>query len=114
MDIEREIELMNHVIANAIIHGGDWEGPYESNTVGLVKAVNNWLREKGIKDKYHVVEDAYNATITTDPFPLYRGEDAEKPYTTQSGNFPVLKIAPIDEKGYAYGRYRNNELDDIE
>ena len=114
MDIEREIELMNHVIAHAIIHGGDWEGPYESNTVGLVKAVNNWLREKGIKDKYHVVEDAYNATITTDPFPLYRGEDAEKPYTTQNGNFPVLKIAPLEEKGYEYGRYRNNELDDIE
>ena len=52
------------------------------------------------EQKYDLVEDAYNATITTDPFPLYRGEDAEKPYTTQNGNFPVLKIAPLEEKGY--------------
>lgn len=62
--MEREIELINEIIANAIIHGGDSGGPYESNLESLVIAINNWLCEKGLKDKYHVIQTCYDRQKT--------------------------------------------------
>ena len=92
--MEREIELINEIIANAIIHGGDWGGTYESNMENLVIAVNNWLREKGLKDKYHVVCGTYVQTI-------YMGFKYLKLHPKEyesTGTFPVVKIVPVSEK----------------
>ena len=94
--MEKEIELINEVIANAIILGGDWEGPQEIYVENLVTAINNWLREKGLREQFHVAESRYRKTLMTGykylkdtGEPIY---DIERTY-----NFPVLKIAPIGE-----------------
>lgn len=94
--MEREIELINEIIANAIIHGGDWGGPYEVNLENLVLAVNNWLREKGLRDSYHVVEAYYSQTLSTNY--KYLENDAEIGEQKTTGKFPVLKIVPMSEK----------------
>ena len=94
--MEREIELINEIIANAIIHGGDWGGPYEVNVENLVIAVNNWLREKGLRDSYHVVEAYYSQTLSTKY--KYLENDAEIGEQKTTGKFPVLKIVPMSEK----------------
>ena len=72
--MEREIELINEIIANAVIHGGDWI-TYDSNIESLVLAINNWLREKGIRNKYHVVERPYVHPLTLSFKYLYHGAD---------------------------------------
>ena len=89
--MQREIELINNIIANAIIHGGDWGGPYDSNLENLVTAVNNWLREKGLKDSYHVVQADYQQTLThTFKYLPNEIEDG----SNKTGRFTVLKIVP--------------------
>ena len=93
--MEREIELINEIIANAIIHGGDWGGPYNSNIENLVIAINNWLREKGLKDSYHVVEADYQQTLThTFRYLPNEYDDGSK----KTAKFSVLKIVPKSEK----------------
>ncbi len=94
--MEREIELINEIIANAIIHGGDWGGPYEVNLENLVMAVNNWLREKGLKDSYHVVQAYYSQVLSTNY--KFLENDAEIGEHKKTGKFPVLKIVPKNEK----------------
>ncbi len=101
-----EIKLMNEIIAMAIIHGGDAGGPYEFNTVGLVTSINKWLREKGLKEQYHVISTSYNYTVVDSI-----GEDNEK--REYKGIWPVLQIAPIDETGDDYSAIYQGNLDDI-
>ena len=50
--MEKEIELINNIIANAIIHGADSGGSYEQNEKDLTKAVNEWLKFKRVSHKY--------------------------------------------------------------
>ena len=49
---EKEIELINDLIVQAIKHGGDGGGTYFSNENGLISAINAWLKFKGIMNKY--------------------------------------------------------------
>ncbi len=79
--MEKEIELLNEIIANAVIHGGDWGGTYDSNIESLVLAINNWLREKGVRDKYHVIERSYVHTLT---YNLQNGETVIKEWKPKS------------------------------
>ena len=46
MTIEKEISLINKIIAESIIHGGDDGGSYGSNRNWVVEAINEWLKEK--------------------------------------------------------------------
>lgn len=50
--MEKEIELINNIIANAIIHGADSGGSYEQNEEDLTKAVNEWLKFNRVSHKY--------------------------------------------------------------
>ena len=55
--IIKEIELINKIIYEAIIHGGDSGGPYNINFEDLEKSVNNWLKFKNLTDEYKFVND---------------------------------------------------------
>lgn len=59
MTIEKEISLINKIIAESIIHGGDDGGSYKSNRGGVVEAINEWLKEKGLESKYKVIDSYY-------------------------------------------------------
>lgn len=50
--MEKEIALINNIIAESIIHGADAGGSYEQNEANLTKAVNEWLKYKGIANMY--------------------------------------------------------------
>lgn len=48
--IEEEIELINDIIVEAICHGADSGGSYDSNEEDLILSIQKWLDFKGIKD----------------------------------------------------------------
>jgi len=52
--IDLEIKLVNNMIFNAIKHGADCGGSYESNEEGLLKSINGYLVMKGIDGIYEV------------------------------------------------------------
>ena len=49
-----EIELINKIISEAVMHGADAGGSYESNEKDLTMAITNWLKAKGIDNDYCV------------------------------------------------------------
>lgn len=49
---EKEIELINSIIREAIIHGSDSGGAYEINEEDLRESVSNWLDYHGLSEKY--------------------------------------------------------------
>ena len=55
--MEKEIELVNKIIKEAVIHGADSGGSYEQNELNLIIAVNEWLIFKGLSNKYTLKED---------------------------------------------------------
>lgn len=57
---EKEIELINNIIANAIIHGADSGGSYEQNEEELTRVVNEWLKFKGVSCRYEF-KKSFNA-----------------------------------------------------
>ena len=95
--MEKEIELINAIIANAIIHGGDWGGPYEINIENLVISINNWLREKGLWEKYHVVESGYRQTLSSE-YKYLKDRNGDFKTTERTRNFSVVRIVPIGER----------------
>lgn len=50
MSIQNEINLINDIILNAVIHGADSGGSYNSNEDGLKQAINAWITEKNLVD----------------------------------------------------------------
>lgn len=48
MNIQNEINLINDIVLNAVVHGADSGGSYDSNGDGLENALNAWLKEKNI------------------------------------------------------------------
>lgn len=70
----QEIDIVNNIIAQAIVHGADCGGSYESNKEGLEKAIFEWLEYRDSSDCYEVV----------DCYTKIRGLD---------GIWPVLQIA---------------------
>lgn len=52
-----EIKIINNIVAQAIIHGGDPGGSYDTNGDNLVNALNEWLEYKNLFGKYAVVLD---------------------------------------------------------
>ena len=78
--MDREIELINDIIVNAIAHGADMGGSYEQNVVGLSEAMDRWIQEKGLQDSYHVIRSA-------------------RKINDSMGDWPTLEIAPMDQEG---------------
>ena len=104
-EIKKEIELVNNIIAHAIIHGGDAGGSYESNAYGLISAVHDWLDAKGLSDSCRVVGALFRYTLPIpDPFGSAYGNESEMKYHRE-GSFTVLKIVPKDENDDEYGEY---------
>lgn len=58
MNQEEQIKLLNEIIMTAIIHGGDYGGPYFSYKQGFTEAINNWLKFNNITD-YTLKEIGY-------------------------------------------------------
>lgn len=52
--MEKEIEIINKIIKESIIHGADAGGSYEQNEYNLIVAVNEWLIFKGLHNRYTV------------------------------------------------------------
>lgn len=50
--MEKEITIINKIIREAIIHGADSGGSYEQNEKELTTAIDEWLKLKGLSDKY--------------------------------------------------------------
>ena len=51
-----EIELINNIVCEAVMHGADAGGSYDSNSRGLTKALQRYLDFKGISDVFGVTE----------------------------------------------------------
>ena len=46
--MEKQIELINDIIFNAIMHGADPGGSYDCNEEGLYRSIENWLKTNNI------------------------------------------------------------------
>lgn len=55
MNIEKEIKLINDIVANSVIHGADAGGSYNSNIQGVTQALNAWMESKELTD--YVVQE---------------------------------------------------------
>lgn len=55
MNIEKEIKLINDIVANSVMHGADAGGSYNSNMQGLTQSLNAWIESKGLTD--YVVQE---------------------------------------------------------
>lgn len=53
--IETEIYLINHILEQAVRHGADIGGSYESNENSLLDAIHKYLIYRGLYDRYKVV-----------------------------------------------------------
>ena len=99
MDIEKEIELVNDMIANAIIHGADLGGTYDQNEKELTKAINKWIKAKGLENEYHVAKGTYLCLATDDEYPDF----------APSGYWSVMKICKKVEKHDKF-KWVNNDI----
>lgn len=54
--MEREIQIINKIIEEAVIHGADSGGSYDQNEEGLLRAINDWLEMKDLSTEYEIVE----------------------------------------------------------
>ena len=55
--INEEIRIINNIVVQAIIHGGDPGGSYDTNEENLVSALNDLLECKNLFGKYAVIID---------------------------------------------------------
>lgn len=54
--MEKEIKIINKIIAEAVCHGADAGGSYDQNAYNLITAINQWLIFKGWANRYTVEE----------------------------------------------------------
>lgn len=80
--MREEIALINKIIAEAVMHGADSGGSYNSNEEDLTMAITNWLKAKGIDNDYCV-----------------KYQEVRKPCGHLNGWTAVWKILQICEKG---------------
>lgn len=52
--IKTEIDLINNILEQAVRHGADIGGSYESNENGLLDAIHKWLVYRGLYDMYKI------------------------------------------------------------
>lgn len=82
--MREEIELINKIIAEAVMHGADSGGSYDSNEENLTEAITDWLKFKGIENDYCV-----------------KYQEVRNPCGHLKGWTAVWKILQICEKGGA-------------
>lgn len=54
--LEKEIEIINRIIVEAIVHGSDGGGSYNMNEENLISSIVSWLEFNGIANDYEVKE----------------------------------------------------------
>jgi hypothetical protein len=77
--MKNEISLLNEILATAAIYGGDSGGIYGTCKKDLEKAVDEWLKEKKLEDKYilqYVTYESKKGDITSNVPRLIRKEFA--------------------------------------
>lgn len=52
VSIDVEISLINKIIYEATIYGGDAGGPYCCNPEDLESSIKEWLLHRGLSDRY--------------------------------------------------------------
>lgn len=50
---EKEVELINSIIREAIVHGSDHGGAYEINEEGLRESISDWLEYHDLSENTH-------------------------------------------------------------
>ena len=50
--MEKEIEIINKIIKESVIHGADSGGSYDQNEKRLLESINEWMEFKGISKEY--------------------------------------------------------------
>jgi hypothetical protein len=55
--MNEEIMLINKITEQAILHGGDYGGAYCCNEDGLRNALTEYIKFKGLENKYTVSTD---------------------------------------------------------
>lgn len=65
--LEREIDLINNIIAECILHGGDCGGPYLSNHTHCIDAINRWLKEVDVDNEYTIIDSRLQVRNCTVP-----------------------------------------------
>lgn len=92
MSVDKEIELINEIVAQAVIHGGDSGGPYYTNSSVLYKTLRNWLIEECLIDEFKIVQKEYididHRVRYPNMFTIVPQED-----TTEEYHVPIPKIA---------------------
>ena len=53
------------------IHGADLGGTYDQNEKELTRAINNWIKAKGLENEYHVAQGTYLCKATNDENPQF-------------------------------------------
>ena len=61
--MEKEINLINQLVAEALVSGGDSGGPYDSGNAELEDLLNEWISLKGLQNDYEVREEKVEATV---------------------------------------------------
>lgn len=82
--MREEIALINKIIVEAVMHGADSGGSYNSNEQDLTEAITDWLKFKGIDNDYCV-----------------KYQEVRKPCGHLKGWTAVWEILQICEKGGA-------------
>ena len=52
--MDREVELVNKIIKESIIHGADWGGSYDTNEKNLIESIEEWIIFKELQHKYTI------------------------------------------------------------
>lgn len=60
VSIDIEIALINKIIYEATIYGGDAGGSYCCNPEDLESAIKEWLLQRCLENKYYVDRDEYS------------------------------------------------------
>lgn len=56
--MEKEIEMINRIIVEAVMHGADSGGSYDSNEKNLTETMKEWLEFKGLSNRYIIKKNA--------------------------------------------------------
>ena len=52
--MEKEIQIINKIIREAVIHGADVGGSYDQNEKKLCDAIVSWIEIKGLSEQYTI------------------------------------------------------------
>lgn len=70
--MDREVELVNKIIRESIIHGADWGGSYDSNEERLIKSIEEWIIFKELQHKYTIGKVRFDEPSTYSYWIMYQ------------------------------------------